>query len=169
LRIIPYADDELALVLPIFHPLSKVEMIQKEDLYRQKFITLDSQSTIRKVIDKVLTRCEIDTKRLKVEMELNSIEAIKNAVQSGLGAAFVSVTAIEKELQMGVIHATRIKDVEVRRTLSVIINPNRYRSKAAEAFTLEILPQFSTYPEYLADDHNFEPIPNSQTAEIMSK
>ncbi|MFM6632766.1 MAG: LysR family transcriptional regulator, partial [Microcystis panniformis] len=116
LRIIPYADDELALVLPIFHPLSKVEMIQKEDLYRLKFITLDSQSTIRKVIDKVLTRCEIDTKRLKVEMELNSIEAIKNAVQSGLGAAFVSVTAIEKELQMGVIHATRIKDVEVRRT-----------------------------------------------------
>lgn len=169
LRIIPYADDELALVLPIFHPLSKVEMIQKEDLYRLKFITLDSQSTIRKVIDKVLTRCEIDTKRLKVEMELNSIEAIKNAVQSGLGAAFVSVTAIEKELQMGVIHATRIKDVEVRRTLSVIINPNRYRSKAAEAFTLEILPQFSTYPEYLADDHNFEPIPNSQPAEIMSK
>lgn len=112
LRIIPYADDELALVLPIFHPLSKVEMIQKEDLYRLKFITLDSQSTIRKVIDKVLTRCEIDTKRLKVEMELNSIEAIKNAVQSGLGAAFVSVTAIEKELQMGVIHATRIRDVE---------------------------------------------------------
>ncbi|MFN7865367.1 MAG: LysR family transcriptional regulator, partial [bacterium] len=37
LRIIPYAEDELALVLPIFHPLSKVEMIQKEDLYRLKF------------------------------------------------------------------------------------------------------------------------------------
>ncbi len=32
-------------------------------------------------------------------MELNSIEAIKNAVQSGLGAAFVSVSAIAKELR----------------------------------------------------------------------
>jgi len=31
-------------------------------------------------------------------MELNSIEAIKNAVQSGLGAAFISVSAITKEL-----------------------------------------------------------------------
>jgi hypothetical protein len=71
LRIIPYAEDELAFILQIFHPLSKVEMIQKEDLYRLKFITLDSQSTIRKVIDKVLTRSDIDTKRLKVEMELN--------------------------------------------------------------------------------------------------
>jgi DNA-binding transcriptional LysR family regulator len=83
-------------------------------------------------------------------MELNSIEAIKNAVQSGLGAAFVSVTAIEKELQMQVLHRARIKDVEIRRTLSVIMNPNRYRSKAAEAFTHEILPSFSTYPEDLA-------------------
>ncbi|PSF39062.1 LysR family transcriptional regulator [Aphanothece hegewaldii CCALA 016] len=150
LQIIPYADDELALILPVSHPLSKVEMIQKEDLYRLKFITLDSQSTIRKVIDKVLSRCDIDTKRLKVEMELNSIEAIKNAVQSGLGAAFVSITAIEKELQMNVLHVAPIKDVEVRRTLSVILNPNRYRSKAAEAFVREILPEFSTYPEYLA-------------------
>ena len=145
LSITPYAEDELALVLPVFHPLAKVETIQKDDLYRLNFITLDSQSTIRKVIDKVLTLCDIDTKRLRVEMELNSIEAIKNAVQAGLGVAFVSVTAIEKELQMGVLHVARIKDVEVRRTLSSIFNPNRYRSKAAEAFINEILPEFSTY------------------------
>ena len=149
LQVIPYAEDELALILPVSHPMAKVPQIQKEDLYKLKFITLDSQSTIRKVIDKVLTRCDIETKRLNVEMELNSIEAIKNAVQSGLGVAFVSVTAIEKELQMGVLHVTSIKSVEVRRTLSVVLNPNRYRSKAAEAFISQVLPQFSTHPEYL--------------------
>ena len=36
-------------------------------------------------------------------MELNSIEAIKNAVHSGLGAAFVSVSAITKELELGYV------------------------------------------------------------------
>ncbi|GBF82719.1 LysR family transcriptional regulator [Aphanothece sacrum] len=149
LKIIPYAEDELALILPSSHPLAKVATIQKDDLYRLNFITLDSQSTIRKVIDKVLTRCEIDTKRLKIEMELNSIEAIKNAVQAGLGVAFVSINAIEKEQKIGDIHVAIIKEVEVRRTLSVIINPNRYRSKAAEAFIQEILPEFSSYPELL--------------------
>ncbi len=153
LKIVPYAEDELALILPAHHPLSKVEMIQREDLYKFKFITLDSQSTIRKVIDKVLASCDIDTKRLKVEMELNSIEAIKNAVQSGLGAAFVSTSAIEKELQMKVLHVAPIRDVQVKRTLAVIINPNRYRSKAAEAFIQEILPQFSSYPEALDLDN----------------
>lgn len=149
LQIIPYAEDELALILPTFHPLAKVETIQKEDLYKLKFISLDSQSTIRKVIDKVLSQGGIDTKRLRVEMELNSIEAIKNAVQAGLGAAFVSTTAIEKELAMNVLHIAPIREVEVRRTLYVILNPNRYRSKAAEAFIKEILPPFSTYPEAL--------------------
>ena len=148
LNIIPYADDELALILPPNHVLAQEEAIQKEDLYKLNFITLDSQSTIRKVIDKVLTRYEINPKRLKIEMELNSIEAIKNAVQSGLGAAFVSTTAIEKELEMGVLHQAKIQDVNIGRTLAVIVNPSRYCSKAAEAFSREILPKFSTRKEF---------------------
>ncbi len=149
LDIVPYAEDELALILPVNHALVQETAINKEDLYKLNFITLDYQSTIRKVIDKVLTRCEIDTSRLVIEMELNSIEAIKNAVQSGLGAAFVSTTAIEKELQMGILHHATIEGVQVMRTLNVIINPNRYRSKAAEAFINEILPQFGTKDESL--------------------
>ena len=152
LEIIPYAEDELALILPVFHSLARVVMVQKDDLYKLQFIALDSQSTIRKVIDKVLTRSGIETRRLKIEMELNSIEAIKNAVQSGLGAAFVSISAIEKELQMGVLHRAKIDGVVVNRTLSVIINPNRYRSKAAEAFMKEVLPQFSSYKKTNPDE-----------------
>jgi DNA-binding transcriptional LysR family regulator len=144
LEIIPYAEDELALILPMSHPLSKLETIQREDLYKLQFIALDSQSTIRKVIDQVLARCDIDTRRFKIEMELNSIEAIKNAVQSGLGAAFVSTSAIAKELQMGLLHCSPIEGVIVKRMLRLIFNPNRYRSKAAEAFSREILPQFAT-------------------------
>lgn len=144
LEVIPYAEDELALILPTFHPLAQSNTVQKEDLYKLQFIALDSQSTTRKVIDQVLSRSEIDTRRLRVEMELNSIEAIKNAVQSGLGAAFVSVAAIEKELQLGVLQRMHIEGVTVKRVLSLIYNPNRYRSKAAETFSHDILPEFAT-------------------------
>ncbi len=166
LRIVPYAEDELALILPSFHPLAKVETIQKEDLYKLNFITLDSQSTIRKVIDKVLTRYEIDPKRLRIEMELNSIEAIKNAVQSGLGAAFVSTTAIEKELGMGVLHRAKIDGVVVKRTLSVIVNPNRYCSKAAEAFSSGILPEFSNQQDFASLNSLYKPVSNSETNNV---
>jgi DNA-binding transcriptional LysR family regulator len=144
LDIEPYAEDELALVLPVFHPLAQKETVQREDLYRLNFITLDAQSTIRKVIDQILVRSNIDPRLLKIEMELNSIEAIKNAVQSGLGAAFISVSAIEKELKLGVLKRVMVENVVVKRTLSLILNPNRYRSKASEIFIAEILPKLST-------------------------
>lgn len=142
LEIMPYAEDELALVLPNPHPLADVGTLSREELYKLQFITLDSQSTIRKVIDQILLRNGVDPHQLTIEMELNSIEAIKNAVQAGLGAAFLSVTAIEKELQMGVMRCVAIDGLVIKRTLLQITNPNRYRSRATEAFCEEILPQF---------------------------
>nr|WMP11723.1 Probable RuBisCO transcriptional regulator [Laurencia sp. A25] len=142
LQITSYAEDELALILPMSHTFSKVTNIQKEDLYKLRFIALDTQSTIRKVIDKILNQHGIDSSRFTIEMELNSIEAIKNAVQSGLGAAFVSVSAIAKELELGIIHWAKIKNVTIKRMLSIIVHPNRYKSKAAETFNKEILTLF---------------------------
>ena len=86
LQIIPYATDELALVLPTKHPLLTKELL-KEDLYKLNFVTLDSQSTTRKVVDKLLQDSGLEIKRLKIEMELNLLKQSK-MVQSGLGAFF---------------------------------------------------------------------------------
>ena len=94
LQVIPYATDELALVLPSKHPLSVKKELLKEDLYKLNFVTLDSQSTTRKVVDKLLQDSGLEIQRLKIEMELNSLEAIKNAVQSGLGASFLPVVSL---------------------------------------------------------------------------
>nr|BDA98962.1 LysR transcriptional regulator [Rhodomonas sp. NIES-2332] len=142
LKVTSYAEDELVLILPKLHPFAKLDSIQKEDLYRLRFIALDRQSTIRKVIDEVLKTNGIDSGRFKIEMELNSVEAIKNAVQSGLGAAFVSLSAIAKELELGILHKVKIDNITIKRTLSIVINPNKYRSKASETFSKEILTLF---------------------------
>lgn len=164
LEIEPYAEDELALVVPMFHPLAQKDVVQREDLYKLGFIALDAQSTTRKGIDQILVRGNIDPRLLKVEMELNSIEAIKNAVQSGLGAAFISISAIEKELKLGVLKRVSVENVVIKRTLSLILNPNRYRSKASEIFISEILPQLSTLNanlEFLTPLSLDSPVPRS--------
>jgi DNA-binding transcriptional LysR family regulator len=145
LEVVPYAEDPVALIVPPSHPFAKLDRVQKEDLYNLEFIALDSQSTTRKVIDRVLMKGGLDTKRLRIEMELNSIEAIKNAVQSGLGAAFVSISAIEKELLLNNIVRVTLDDLQIERILSAIVNPNRYRSKAAEAFCKDVLPNFTSH------------------------
>ena len=140
------AEDELALILPLSHPFSSLECIQKEDLYRLHFIALNTQSTIRNVIEKTLTKHGIDSNYLKIEMELNSIEAIKNAVHSGLGAAFVSVSAITKELELGMLHWAKIEGITIKRTLSILLNPTRYYSNATQIFKEEILEMLIVQP-----------------------
>ena len=53
------------------------------------------------------------------------MEAIKGAVQAGLGAAFVSVLAIEKELSLGLVARVRIDGVTLPRTLWLVNDPLR--------------------------------------------
>ena len=142
LEIIPFTKDELALVIPINHAFAKLKELTKDDLYKLGFISLDSKSTTRNVVDKLLARSGLDVQRLRVDMELNSLEAIKNAVQSGLGASFLPVVSIEKELEAKTIHKPLIKDLEVHRELKLITHPARYRSRASAAFRRDILPSF---------------------------
>ncbi len=144
LQVIPFATDELALVLPANHHLAKSKELTKEDLYSLRFITLDTQSTTRKVVDQLLSSSGLDVQRLHIEMELNSLEAIKNAVQSNLGAAFLPVVSIERELSGGSIYRAIVADLEVKRELKVITNPGRYSSRATEAFIQDILPIFAS-------------------------
>ena len=142
LTVTPYAEDELALIIPKSHPFASLNCIQKEDLYRLRFMALDTQSTIRNVIDKTLLENGIDSRYFKIDMELNSIEAIKNAVQSGLGAAFVSVSAISQELELNSLYWAKIEGVTIKRTLSVIHNSKKYSGETSQLFKNEILELF---------------------------
>lgn len=139
LDVISYAEDELALILPLSHSFAAKKAIQKEDLYRLNYIALNTKSSIRNVIEKTLLEHGIDSNNFKIEMELNSIEAIKNAVNSGLGAAFVSVSAITKELELGMFHWAKIEGITIKRTLSILVNPKRYYSTATQIFKDEVL------------------------------
>ena len=61
-----------------------------------------------------------------------AIEAIKTAVSLGLGAAFVSLSAIEKEIKLETIEIITIENIKITRTLSIITNTNCYKSKALQ-------------------------------------
>lgn len=136
LTIESFVEDELTLIIPKSHPfaIKKKKYINKNDLYHLNFITLNSHSTIRKFIDNILIQNNIETKQFNIIMQLNSIEAIKTAVSLGLGAAFVSSSAIEKEIKLKTIEIIHIENIKITRTLSIITNRECYRSKAFEFF-----------------------------------
>jgi DNA-binding transcriptional LysR family regulator len=134
-----FVDDEFSLIISKSHPFAMKKRITKEDLYHLNFITLNANSTIRKFIDNILIQNQIQTKQLKVIMQLNSIEGIKTAVSLGVGAAFVSSSAIEKEIELETIEILKIDNIRISRTLSIISNPECYKSKAFEFFYKELI------------------------------
>ena len=133
-----FVEDELSLIISKSHPFAKKKTINKENLYYLNFITLNSNSTIRKFIDNILIQNGIETKQLKIIMQFNSIEGIKTAVSLGLGAAFVSSSAIEKEVELKTIEILKIENLKITRTLSIISNPDSYKSKAFQLFYNEL-------------------------------
>ena len=140
LEIENFVDDELILIVPKSHPfaLKKQKKINKDDLYHLNFITLNSTSTIRKFIDNILIQNNIETKQFNIIMQLNSIEGIKTAVSLGLGAAFVSSSSIEKEIELKTVEIIAIENIKITRTLSIITNRECYKSKAVEFFHNEL-------------------------------
>ena len=133
-----FVEDEFSLIIAKSHPLATKKKIAKEDLYHLNFITLNSSSTIRKFIDNILIQNQIETKQLKIIMQLNSIEGIKTAVSLGLGAAFVSSSAIEKEIELKTIEILKIENIRITRTLSIISSTECYKSKAFGFFYNEL-------------------------------
>ena len=135
-----FADDEIILIIPKSHPFAQNEQkkIDKEDLYHLNFITLDSNSTIHNFINKILLQNKIQTKQLNVIMELNSIEAIKMAVSLGLGAAFISSSAIERELKLKTVEIITIEKIKITRTLSIITNLDSHKYRAFDFFYNEL-------------------------------
>ena len=138
LEIEKFIQDELVLIIPKSHPLTKRKKITQNDLYNLNFITLKSNSIIYKEINDILIQHYIQTKRFNIIMELNSIEAIKTAVSLGLGAAFVSSTTLEKELMLETIKIVPIENLKIVRALYIITNPDLKRTKAFDFFYREL-------------------------------
>ena len=139
LTIQPFVSDELCLIVSNSHPLARKKIIKKEDLYSLDFITLHSNSTIQKFIQDILYQNKIKTKELKTILQLNSIEGIKTAVSLGLGAALVSSAVIEKEIKLKQLIILKIESLNINRPLSIISNPECYKSKAFEVFYQELI------------------------------
>jgi len=56
----------------------------------------------------ILRSAGVDADSLRVRFEVNSVEAVKNAVEEGIGVAFVSAAAAERELAAGLLKEVRL-------------------------------------------------------------
>ena len=135
-----FLEDELILLMPKFHPLARgKKLIKKDDLYHLNFVTLCSNTVVRETIDNTLIKNQIQINQFNIFMQFNSIEALKIAVSSGLGSAFIFSSSIKKESELESFEIFKIENTRLTKTLSIITNYDLHQNQALKFFYQELL------------------------------
>lgn len=96
----PFLDDELVLIASTAHELAERGTASAAEIARIPLLMRERGSGTRHVVELALERLGLKRNTLNVVMELDSTEAIKSAVEAGLGIGFVSRWAIGKDVRL---------------------------------------------------------------------
>ena len=123
LEYIPFESDEL--VLAAATDLDIPTTITVDDLLHFDFLTREQGSGTGRTINQCLNQVGIDQRALKIRATLGSSTAIKEAVKTGLGIAFISKTAIRDELSQGTVKSIEVDGLSMKRSFFVVIPKKR--------------------------------------------
>jgi DNA-binding transcriptional LysR family regulator len=126
--------DELLLIVAPNHPWSKKKEVSISDLVKEPFLFREAGSGTRQIIEKFLNRYGITVNDMKISAILGSTEAIKDAVENGLGVSIISRWAARKESKYGTLRLLSLKEEKIARDFSLIVNKNSVQSNALEEF-----------------------------------
>jgi DNA-binding transcriptional LysR family regulator len=106
----PFLEDELLLIVSTAHEWAERNSVSCSEIASIPLLMRERGSGTRHVIEMALERQGVKRSSLQIVMELDSTEAIKSAVEAGLGIGFVSRWAIAQDLRLD--RTFRIVEVE---------------------------------------------------------
>lgn len=113
----PFMDDELVLITS---PRFESDKLSREQFLALTLLMRERGSGSRHVVESALGKARFKLKAFGKVMDLDSTEAIKSAVEAGLGVGFVSRWAISKELELGTLKVAQLSGVRVKRQFTLI-------------------------------------------------
>jgi len=96
----PFLKDELVLIVSTAHEWAERASISCNEISAAPLLMRERGSGTRRVVEMALERQGVRRSSLHIMMELDSTEAIKSAVEAGLGIGFISRWAIAKDLRL---------------------------------------------------------------------
>jgi LysR family transcriptional regulator, transcriptional activator of the cysJI operon len=97
----PFLLDEMLFLVPAAHEWAERDGIPVAEIPSAPLLMRERGSGSREVVEAALARHGIRRASLHISMELDSTEAIKSAVEAGLGVGFVSRWALAKDSRLG--------------------------------------------------------------------
>ncbi|PHM75143.1 DNA-binding transcriptional regulator YeiE [Xenorhabdus kozodoii] len=122
----PWMKDELIIFSAPGSPLLQHEL-KIEDLIKAPWILREKGSGTREVLDHLLFS---QLPRFNIAMELGNSEAIKHAVQYGMGISCLSRRVVQEQLKNGTLSELVIPGLSLNRTLYLIYHRQKHMSNA---------------------------------------
>jgi len=142
---IPVAQDQLVLVVGPEHPWTDGAPVLKiRDLTRSDWVLREPGSGTRSVFEAAIAALGLEPSRLHVALELPSNEAVRAAVEAGLGATVISASVAASSIENGMLHHVRFR-LPVRH-FHALRHAERARGRVVEAFLDMIAPQQTSLP-----------------------
>ncbi|MCP3738121.1 LysR family transcriptional regulator [Rossellomorea sp. BNER] len=128
-----FADDELVLVYPSDHPWRDRNDINIEELANERMIWRESISGTRLIVENMLRKYGVLDK-IESYMEISSTQAIKSAVEAGLGISVLPRLTVARELEQGLLREMKIRDIQMKRNLWLVKKPQRFNRMGVSKF-----------------------------------
>jgi LysR family transcriptional regulator, low CO2-responsive transcriptional regulator len=136
-----FMDNPLVVIAPVNHLLVRKKSIPLTRLQEETFLMREEGSGTRIAMERYF---EAHGVKLNTGMEMSSTEAIKQAVQAGLGLGVVSLNTVELELEAKRLKVLDVEGLPIRRHWYVVHRKDKRLSAASQAFKNFMLDEAAT-------------------------
>ncbi|ROR29815.1 selenium metabolism-associated LysR family transcriptional regulator [Inmirania thermothiophila] len=123
--------DQLVAIVPPHHPLAGEASVTPARLLEYPYVDREEGSGTREVVEQYLREQGIDPSGVRAVLELGNPEAIKGAVEAGMGVAIISRATLQKELALGTLAAIPL-DPPIERPFSFVHQKQKFRHRTIE-------------------------------------
>lgn len=127
----PFADNPLVVVAAPDHPLATIQPIPLYMLQDQTFVVREQGSGTRTAMERFFEEHNLS---ITSSMEMNENEAIKQAVQAGMGLGVVSIHTIELEIETNRLVILDVEDFPIMRHWYLVHRKEKRLSPITQTF-----------------------------------
>ena len=131
LHIEPWVADELAIFCAPDHPLAKKKKLNLDALLKEIWILREKGSGTRETFDRAFK-----DKNLNIRLELEHTEAIKRAVESGLGIGCISRLALKDAFRRGSLVSLDVPNIKLNRYFYFLWPKKKYQTSGMKEFLI---------------------------------
>lgn len=127
----PWIADELVVFAAPSHPLVNQQKVSLDRLLQEPWILREKGSGTRETFDRAFHSMH---SRLTIRLELEHTEAIKRAVESGLGIGCISRLALKDAFRRGSLVPLATPHLELKRNFYFLWHKQKYQTASMRAF-----------------------------------